>query len=407
VSDLGFYAYWHSPEALDCGVTASNLADMATARATDVGELTVLLTSWRLHLEAANLSARTVRAYTDDAALFGRFLADKGMPTSAASIRREHVEAFIVSELERTAPSSAATRYRSLQQFFRWLAVEDEVVDPMERLRAPQGVRQAGAVFSSVELSKLDEACRGSAFAQRRDAAILAVFRSTGIRLTEMAGIRYRPDDLDHGDVDLGRREIYVRGKGGKDRIVRIDRETARRVDRYLRARAKHPRAHHERLWLGAGDRGPLTRDGIYQMIKRRGAQAGVRVYPRRFRHHFSHTWLERGGAEGDLMELNGWSSPQMLNRYGASARGAGARRSYDRVMGGQYLTRQPGPRRTALGALAARPGRQDRLAAGRRAGCAGVDSVAAEQVQRRLRQQPVPVAAAVLQVAVRRGRYP
>jgi integrase/recombinase XerD len=40
-------------------------------------------------------------------------------------------------------------------------------------------------------------------------------------------------------------------------------------------------------------------------------------------RHHFSHTWLDRGGAEGDLMELNGWSSPQMLRRYGASARAA------------------------------------------------------------------------------------
>ena len=70
-----------------------------------------------------------------------------------------------------------------------------------------------------------------------------------------------------------GRREIYVRGKGGKDRIVRIDRETARRIDRYLRARAKHPQAYHARLWLGAGDRGPLTRDGIYRMIKRRGAR--------------------------------------------------------------------------------------------------------------------------------------
>jgi hypothetical protein len=48
---------------------------------------------------------------------------------------------------------------------------------------------------------------------------------------------------------------------------------------------------------------------------------------------HFSHTWLDRGGAERDLMELNGWTSPQMLTRYGASARGARARRSYNRVM--------------------------------------------------------------------------
>ena len=56
-------------------------------------------------------------------------------------------------------------------------------------------------------------------------------------------------------------------------------------------------------------------------------------MYPHRFRHHFSHTWLDRGGAEGDLMELNGWSSPQMLPPYGASARGARARRNYDLIM--------------------------------------------------------------------------
>jgi integrase/recombinase XerD len=68
-------------------------------------------------------------------------------------------------------------------------------------------------------------------------------------------------------------------------------------------------------------------------MIARRGRECGVAVYPHRFRRHFSHTWLDRGGAEGDLMELNGWSSPQMPRRYGASARSARARRSYDRIM--------------------------------------------------------------------------
>jgi integrase len=79
--------------------------------------------------------------------------------------------------------------------------------------------------------------------------------------------------------------------------------------------------------------RGPLAADGIYQMIARRGRDAGVGVYPHRFRHHFSHTWLDRDGAGGDLMELNGWSSPQMLDRYAGSARAARARRTYDRIM--------------------------------------------------------------------------
>jgi len=60
-----------------------------------------------------------------------------------------------------------------------------------------------------------------------------------------------------------------------------------------------------------------------------------VTAYPHRFRHHFSHTWLDRGGAERDPMELNGWTSPQMLTRYVASARGARGRRSYDRIKDG------------------------------------------------------------------------
>src|SRR6185312_12855820 len=53
-----------------------------------------------------------------------------------------------------------------------------------------------------------------------------------------------------------------------------------------------------------------LTATGIYQIVARHGRQAGVSVYPHRFRHRFSHTWLDRGGAERDLMELAGWTFP-------------------------------------------------------------------------------------------------
>jgi site-specific recombinase XerD len=188
-------------------------------------------------------------------------------------------------------------------------------------------------VFSSVELSQLERTCRGSSFAQRRDAAIIAVFRATGIRLSEMAGIRYHPDDPARNDLDLHARKIRIAGKGGTDRTVKIGHQAARSLDRYLRARARHAQAHRPQLGLGASNQGPLTATGIYQLIARRGRQCGVKVYPHRFRHHFSHTWLERGGAERDLMELNGWTSPQMLARYGASARSARARRTYDRIM--------------------------------------------------------------------------
>ena len=86
----------------------------------------------------------------------------------------------------------------------------------------------------------------------------------------------------------LWNREITVHGKGGVARIVRIGYDTARALDRYIRARARHAQAWRPQLWLGTRNRGPLTANGIYQMIARRGRQCGVDVYPHRFRHLLS-----------------------------------------------------------------------------------------------------------------------
>jgi site-specific recombinase XerD len=106
-------------------------------------------------------------------------------------------------------------------------------------------------------------------------------------RLSELAGVRYYPGDPQRSDVDLWQREITVRGKGGKDRIVRIGHQAARSLDRYIRARARHAQAWRPQLWLGVNNREPLTANGIHQMIARRGRQAGVAVHPHRFRHHY------------------------------------------------------------------------------------------------------------------------
>jgi integrase len=300
----------------------------------DAGPFAADVASFRLNLAAENKAAGTIRIYTEAPLWFATaYLLRETEKTRWEQVDAQDVQRWTVRLLGSYSEAYARQQYRSLRQFFLWLAAEDEVADPTAGLRAPSVREKPVPFFTSVELSKLEQACRGSTFAQRRDAAILAVFRATGIRLAELAGIRYAPDDPRRSDLDLERREIKVGGKGGKERTVKIDHEAARQVDRYLRVRARHGQAYRLGLWLGTGGRGPLTANGIYQMVRRRGEQAGVDVWPHRFRHHFSHTWLDRGGAEGDLMELNGWSSPQMLQRYGGSVRGARARRHYDLIM--------------------------------------------------------------------------
>lgn len=131
----------------------------------------------------------------------------------------------------------------------------------------------------------------------------------------------------------INRLRRRLRGLTATARTVKVGHQAARSLDRYIRTRARHAQAWQPRLWLGVNNRAPLTATGIYQIVALRGQQAGVNAYPHRFRHHFSHTWLDRGGAERDLVELNSWTSLQVLTRYGASARGARARRSYDRIM--------------------------------------------------------------------------
>jgi len=299
----------------------------------DAGGLQPEISSFRLHLAAEGKAPATVRTYTEAVQWFAaRLLADTGC-SRWQEAGRQDVQEWIVWLLERYSAAYASNQFRALQQFFKWLAAEEEIPDPMAGLRPPAVADKPVPVFTGDELCRLERACAGRGFQERRDAAVIAVFRATGMRLSELAGIRYDPGDPRRSDLDLWRREITVRGKGGKTRTVKIGHDAARAVDRYIRVRARHAQACRPHLWLGINNRGPMTASGIYQVIARRGQECGVGVFPHRFLHHFSHTWLDRGGAEGDLMELNGWTSPQMLRRYGASARAARARRGYDRIM--------------------------------------------------------------------------
>ncbi|HEX3426066.1 MAG TPA: phage integrase N-terminal SAM-like domain-containing protein, partial [Acidimicrobiales bacterium] len=155
---------------------------------TTVGDLAVLVPSWARSLRATNRSPKTLTTYLGAANQLIAFLVASGMPTEAAKIRRQHVEAFIEDVLSRCRPATASNRYRALARFFLYLVEEGEItVSPMARMKPPLVPEVPVPVLGDDELRALLSACDGRGFEERRDTAIVRLFLDSGMRLSELA----------------------------------------------------------------------------------------------------------------------------------------------------------------------------------------------------------------------------
>ena len=288
-----------------------------------------LLDSWELSLRARNRTQTTIKSYKLAVVQFTRFLESMGLPSDVDEVTNRHVEAWL-AELQSThASATVRQRYASLKQWFRWLAKEGEIeADPMADMEPPKIDEKPVPVIPMDDLRALLAACNADTktrpFEAARDTAIVRLFLDTGIRLEEMAGIGV-------DDVDRRLQVVTVLGKGRRFRTVAYDIKTAEAVDRYHRQRLRHKDTTNTGWWLGRNGR--LSSSGVAQIIKRRCADAGIDpINPHRFRHTFAHQWLARGGNEGDLQQMAGWSSPQMLQRYGSSAAEQRAQEAHRRI---------------------------------------------------------------------------
>lgn len=284
-----------------------------------------LLASWLLALEAENKSPRTLEAYAWGPVQLAGWLLERGLSDDVQQLTTDHVRGWLRDLGATRADNTVHNRHTSVRTFLAWCRAEGELdADPMANVPPPKVRETSVAMVTAEQQRALLADMAGTSFADVRDRALVLLFLDTGARLAGVAGLL-------EADVDLRARTARIVLKGGRPHVLPYGATTARALDKYLRAKRRQPHGERDWLWISTTGKGRLTAHGVQQMLRRRGDRVGIpgRLHPHMFRHTFADAWLSAGGSESDLMELAGWRSRQMLNRYGAVRRSERAREAH------------------------------------------------------------------------------
>jgi integrase/recombinase XerD len=243
------------------------------------------------------LSRNTLEAYRSDLLQFGAYLAGRDALAVTHSDLAAFVSALAAGDGDKP-PVAAATLQRKvacLRSFYRHLRRQGILaVDPTANLRAPKQSRRLPHVLSRDEVAKLLDQPRGTEPAALRDRALLELMYACGLRASEAISLAV-------GDVDLEDGLLRARGKGSKERIVPVGQRALSAVRVYLqRGRPQLIRRKPQEKNLFVNFRGgPLTRQGLYKIVRRHAQTAGLadRMSPHTLRHTFA-THLLAGGCD-------------------------------------------------------------------------------------------------------------
>jgi integrase/recombinase XerD len=263
-------------------------------------------------------AASTLEAYRRDARRWCTWLRSRGLALD--TVREADLEAY-VAHLRRAglAPATVARAVVAARSLHRFLAEEGRIASDagadVEAPRVPAGLPKA---LSEPEVEALLAAVSGDDALARRDRAILEVLYGTGLRISELVGLRL-------GDVDLESALLRAFGKGSKERVVPVGRHAVAALVAWLAPSGRPALAPEQ--WRRRGDAdavflnrrgGRLTRQGAWLVVKRWGTVAGLdgKLTPHVLRHSCATHMLDHGADIRAVQEMLGHASVSTTQVY-------------------------------------------------------------------------------------------
>ncbi len=280
-------------------------------------ELNGAISSFLTHVKVEKgLSANTAAAYKRDLSKFEEFA--KSRKLELAKISRDNLVDFLAGLYRQKLESKTVARHIvTLRNFFRHVQVQEWIADdPAVNLESPKIRRSLPGYLRLEDVEKLLQQPDPNTAAGLRDRAMLEVLYSTGLRVSELTGLKVN-------DLDTKVGCLRCIGKGDKERVVPVGRKALGIVEKYLRdSRPELIRSGRNGMgspFLFVNRRGAkISRVGVWKILSNYGKMAGMRVSltPHMLRHSFATHLLERGADLRSVQLMLGHSDISTTQIY-------------------------------------------------------------------------------------------
>jgi integrase/recombinase XerD len=258
------------------------------------------------------LSDNTIQAYRRDMAKFASFAAERKV--GVTELRREHVVDFLGTLYRRNLDSRSVARHLvTIRHFFRFLLLEGVIEsDPAANIESPK-FRQSLPEFLSVdEVDRLLRQPDKNDVVGIRDRAMIELMYSTGLRVSELCGLRVSDLQMEPGC-------LRCIGKGNKERLVPVGKRALEAVQTYLRDARQALARGVASPYLFLNQKGhKLNRIAFWKILGEYGRKAGLRksLTPHMLRHSFATHLLDRGADLRSVQMMLGHSDISTTQIY-------------------------------------------------------------------------------------------